>query len=421
MEGLSAKSLIATEISAKSLIAKDLPGMPRTALTLADKSSPIKSLDSIPSIFNRRVILLATASITDENIFSNGLYQNVFVIYKMAEVLGWLPIYIVNSKPSDLSVVPEILRKSRIATIEDILKNPIPIGIYLEIGMSIDKSLRKHMKMLGARTCKLYLGNILNIDTETPVFYNPMHFAHHVVGETQEIWVSPHYGQHAEYAAELNQVKAGSENQKIAPYVWDPCIMTDDGRRFIQWRERLAGEKPTFIIMEPNISFQKACLVPLLIIEQFARENPGLEFDCIFFNSDRVMKSPFFTESIKPYLQTFTNGKITFAGRKDIISILQSVPHLMAVCHQVNNEYNYMIMEFLYAGYPVIHNGETWSEFGYTYKTNDFKAGARQLLKAVQSHHEKLEAYRAHSRILAWRHSIYNPEMQEGWRKLLEG
>ena len=395
--------------------------MPRTALTAADQSSPIKSLESIPPIFNRRVILLATASITDENIFSNGLYQNVFVIYKMAEALGWLPIYIVNSKPSDISIVPEILRKSRIASIEDIIKNPIPIGIYLEIGMSIDKSLRKHMKMLGARTSKLYLGNILNIDIETPVFYNPMHFAHHVVGETQEIWVSPHYKQHAEYAAELNHVKAGSESQKVAPYIWDPSIMTDDVRRFIQWRERKDGEKPTFIIMEPNISFQKTCLVPLLIIEQFARDHPDVEFDCIFFNSDRIMKSPYFVESIKPYLKTLTNGRISFAGRKDIISILQSVPHLMAVCHQTNNEYNYMILEFLYAGYPVIHNGETWADFGYSYKGTDFKTGAAKLWSAVQTHLEKFETYRAHSRILAWRHSIYNPEMQEGWRKLLEG
>jgi hypothetical protein len=175
-------------------------------------------------MFNRRVILLATASITDENIFSNGLYQNVFVIYKMAEALGWLPIYIVNSKPSDINIVPEILRKSRIASIEDIIKNPIPIGIYLEIGMSIDKSLRRHMKMLGARTCKLYLGNILNIDIETPVFYNPMHFAHHVVGELDEIWVSPHYKQHEEYAAVLNHVEPVSKSMKIAPYVWDQSI-----------------------------------------------------------------------------------------------------------------------------------------------------------------------------------------------------
>jgi len=401
--------------------ANDLPGMPRTVLTKADEVKPFKGLSDIPPIFNRKAILLATASITDENIFSNGLYQNVFIIYKMAEVLGWLPIYIVNTKPTDISVVPEILRKSRIATIEEILKTPIPVGIYLEIGMSIDKSLRKYMKMLGARTAKLYLGNILNIDIETPVFYNPMHFAHHVVGETSEIWVSPHYGQHAEYAAELNLVKAGSDQQKIAPYIWDSCIMTDDGRRHISWRSRNPGEKPTFIIMEPNISFQKNSLVSIMAIEQFYRSNPTVDFDCIIFNSERLQKSPYFMESVVPYLEIFKNKKVTFAGRKDIISILQMVPHLIAVCHQLNNEYNYMILEFLYAGFPVIHNGDTWKDFGYAYDGNNFVKAAELMKEAVNLHQDRFEAYRAHGRILAWRHSVYNPLVQEGWKKLLDG
>lgn len=399
----------------------EYPGMSRTALLESDAWKPLKGLDDIPATFQRRVILLATASITDENIFCNGLYQNVFVIYKMAEVLGWLPIYIVNTKPTDLSVVPEILRQSRIATVEDIMKNPIPIALYLEIGMSIDKMLRRHMKMLGARTAKLYLGNILNIDIETPVFYNPMYFAHHVVGETQEIWVSPHYAQHAEYAAELNQVKAGSAEQKIAPYIWDSSVMTDDGRRHISWRKRIDGEKPTFIIMEPNISFQKNSLVPMLAVEAFHRAHPEVDFDCVIFNSDRLNKSPHFNESIKPYLEFMKKGKVTWAGRKDIISILKSIPHLIAVCHQVNNEYNYMILEFLNSGFPVIHNGQTWKDFGYSYDGNDFVKAADLMWKAMNTHHEKLEPYRAHGRCLAWRHSIYNPQMQEGWRKLLEG
>jgi hypothetical protein len=406
------------------LALKDLPGMSRTKLLDSDIWKPCKSLEDIPPQFNRRVLLLATASITDDNIFCNGLYQNVFVIYKMAEILGWLPIYIVNSKPTDLAKVPEILRQSRIATVEDILKTPIPVGLYLEIGMSIDKMLRRHMKMLGARVAKLYLGNILNIDIETPVFYNPMHFAHHVVGETQEIWVSPHYAQHAEYAAELNNVKAGSADMKVAPYIWDSSIMTDDGRRHISWRPRLNGEKPTFIIMEPNISFQKNSLVPILAVEAFARTHPDVEFDCIIFNSDRLQRSPFFNESIRPYLETMTKkGKanIQWAGRKDIISILTTYPHLMAVCHQVNNEYNYMILEFLNAGFPVIHNGDTWKDFGYAYEGNDFVKASELMWKATASHHEKLEPYKAHGKILAWRHSVYNPQMQESWRAMLEG
>ncbi len=401
--------------------AETLPGMARTALFDSDAWKPLKSMKEVPPLFNRRVLLLATASITDENIFCNGLYQNVFVIYKMAEILGWLPIYVVNSKPTDLNIVPEILRQSRIATVEDILKTPIPIGMYLEIGMSIDKSLRRHMKMLGARTAKLYLGNILNIDIETPVFYNPLHFAHHVVGETQEIWVSPHYAQHAEYAALLNDVQPGTSAQKIAPYIWDSSVMTDDGRRYVGWRPRKAGEKPTFIIMEPNISFQKNSLVPILAVEAYARTHPDVDFDCIVYNSERLSKSPHFNESIKPYLETLTKGKVQWAGRKDIVSILKATPHCIAVCFHLNNEFNYMILEFLNAGFPVIHNGFTWKEFGYFYKGNDFVKAAELMHDAVTLHHEKLEAYRAHGRILAWRHSIYNPQMQAEWLKLLEG
>jgi hypothetical protein len=285
--------------------------------------------------------------------------------------------------------------------------------------MSIEKSLRKYMKMLGARVAKLYLGNILNIDTETPVFYNPMYFAHHVVGESDEIWVSPHYGQHAEYAAELNHVQAGTEKQKIAPYIWDSSVMFDDGRRFLQWRPRIAGEKPTFIIMEPNISFQKNSLVPLMAVETFARAFPDTEFDCVLFNSDRLLRSPYFRECIQPYLESHVKGKILFAGRKDIISILQTIPHAIAICHQVNNEYNYMVLEFLNAGYPVVHNAETWSSFGYYYRGNQFVDAAKHMEDIVRNHHERLEAYKAHGKMLAWRHSIYNPILQQEWLKLL--
>ena len=120
--------------------------------------------------------------------------------------MGYAPILVVNDKPKDIERVPTILRHVRMITVEEILKSPIPIHLYLEIGMSVDPSLRRLFRTAGAKVAKLYLGNILNIDTETPMFYPGMHFAHHVVGEIDEIWVSPHYKQHEEYAAVLNHV-----------------------------------------------------------------------------------------------------------------------------------------------------------------------------------------------------------------------
>jgi hypothetical protein len=171
----------------------ELPGMVRREPGPTDSVKPILSLTKIPPMIQRPVILIATASISDSNIFNNGLYQNCFLIYKLAEAIGWMPILCVNTKPKDLNGIPEILRSCRVGEIDDILKQPIPVKLYLEVGMSLSGNLRRYMKMLGAKTCKLYLGNILNIDSETPMFFPGMNFSHHVIGEQDEIWTSPHY------------------------------------------------------------------------------------------------------------------------------------------------------------------------------------------------------------------------------------
>jgi hypothetical protein len=397
-----------------------LPGMTRREDGPTDALHPISSISTLKPLFQRNVLLLATASISDGNIFNNGLYQNCFLLYKLAEAIGWMPIFVVNSKPKSLDGIPELLRKCRIAEIEDILKAPLPVKVYLEVGMSISSNLRRFMRMLGARTCKLYLGNILNIDIETPMFLHGFMFSHHVIGEQDEIWTSPHYGQNAEYAACLNQVEPNAASMKIAPYVWDPCILTDDGRRHIQWRPRTPSEKPCIIIMEPNISFQKNAFIPLLIAEEYALANPEKDFEVIVINGDRLQASGHYKNTIEPCLSFALNRKISYLPRNDILSVMKTYPHATAICHHVNNEFNYMVLEFLYAGFPVLHNCKAWSEFGYFYPDNATHLGATQLATSFDFHQERIEAYKSHAQALVWRHSIYNPDVQQAWLQLLE-
>jgi hypothetical protein len=396
----------------------ELPGMVRREPGPTDSIKPILSLTKIPPMIQRPVILIATASISDSNIFNNGLYQNCFLIYKLAEAIGWMPILCVNTKPKDLNGIPEILRSCRVGEIDDILKQPIPVKLYLEVGMSLSGNLRRYMKMLGAKTCKLYLGNILNIDCETPMFFPGMNFSHHVIGEQDEIWTSPHYKMNLEYAACLNQIEPEKDTAKIAPYVWDPCILTDDGRRHVGWKSRPHGTKPTFIIMEPNISFQKSAVIPILIIEEFARRYPQVDFELVILNGERLNASGYFKNNIEPSLRA-CKGKITYAGRSDMVTVMNTYPGGIPVCHHVNNEFNYMVLEFLYAGFPVLHNCDAWKDFGYYYPENNTGAGVIQLAHVLDFHAERLETYKAHSRTLLWRHSIYNPDMQKAWLELL--
>jgi len=398
-----------------SLSLDSLPGMNQCAQVPSD-SCRVLPIAWQP-LQSRKIILLATATIHDNSLFVNGLFQNVYILYKLFDSMGYAPILLVNEKPKDINNVPSILRHVRMLIVEEVVKSPIPIHIYLEIGMSIDPNLRRLFRMSGARVAKLYLGNILNIDIETPMFYHGMHFAHHVVGELDEIWVSPHYKQHEEYAAVLNHVEPVPKSMKIAPYVWDPSILTLDGTRNLRWRPRAAGEVETFVILEPNISFQKSALVPIMIIERSYRMNKR-PIEVLVGNGDRMMKNPFFMESIFQNLELVKDGKITFSGRHDIPTIMKDYPHATGVCHQWNNQYNYMTLEYLTAGFPVIHNAPDWHDIGYYYKGHSVSEGSAALMRSLQ-HANSQERYRASAETLKWRHSPYNPDVQKAWQELL--
>lgn len=392
-------------------------------------------LTSLPSIRDRKIILLSTATITEDNIYMNGLYQNVFVFYRMFDAMGYAPIMIVNERPKALKDVPGPLRACRYVVTEDLIRQPMSnVVALLEIGMSLDPLVRQFVKMLGGRLFKVYLGNILNIDVETPIFMNHHNFAHHVVGRQDTILVSPHYGQHAEYATYLNQVVPAAApadcsgnaalERLIAPYVWDPSILTRNGTLNLQWRAPRTSEEEVFVIMEPNISFQKASTVPLMILERWYRDKgraAGWKGRVKVVNGDRMRIVPHTMENFLPTLDLWRDGRIDLLGRMDVVSVMREWPAATFVLHNYNNEFNYMTLELLWTGFPVVHNSPSWAAFGYSYEGADLVGAARQV-EAVRGgrHAGRLETYRAHAHVLAWRHSPYNPEVQAAWEKVLQ-
>lgn len=399
--------------------ALDEPGMTRYPNGVSAVIQPYTGIGGLQGMLHRNVVLLATAVITEENIFSNGLFQNVYYFYRMFEAMGWLPLLFVNRKPDDMSKVPSYMRDLRLLCVEDLAKHPIPVKLYLEIGMSIDGQMRKFLRMCGAKICKLYLGNILNIDIETPIFYPQMHFAHHVIGELDDIWVSPHYYHHSEYARALNHIDVEKAQMAAVPYIWDSQILTKGGERQFQWKAPDSEEKETFLILEPNISFQKCSLVPLMMLEVWFRQHPSWKGEVIVINGERLLLIPFFREVIWNKLDIVKAGRVKMKGRMDILTILNDYPSAIPICHQWNNEYNYMVLEYFSAGFPVLHNASDWKEFGYYYENSNLQQGAIMLEKIRVHHRESMEVYKSHARALTWRHSPYNPDVQRAWASVV--
>ena len=396
--------------------------MPYSGYTECDESIILKEIPfttlKTNTIEKRKIILLATASITENNMFTNGLFQNVYILYKMFDSMGFCPIMIVNEKPKSLEHIPPMIRSCRMLVAEELLKQPIPVQAYIEIGMSIDPIVRKFLRMIGAKSYKLYLGNILNIDIETPIFYPQTNFSHHVIGEIDEIWVSPHYKQHDEYACCLNHTDYKKQNYKTVPYVWDSCIITNTTKD-LKWRPRTTNEKETIIITEPNISFQKSCIIPILALERMYRKNKSWDINIVVFNGDRLMMVPYFKDNIWDTLDLVKDNKITLLGRNDIQKTLEIYPYATFILHQINNEYNYMTLELLYYGYPVLHNASNWNLYGYYYESSDLDNLGKQY-QTIKYHQQNMETYISHAKCLIWTHSPYNPTIQKNWYEIIK-
>ena len=390
-------------------------------LTECDESLVLKEVPFAPIIqeelHKRKIILLATAAINEGNVFSNGLFQNVYVFYKMFESMGFCPILIVNEKPKNLDGTPPMIRNTRMVVAEELLKQPIPVLAYIEIGMSIDPIVRKFLRMIGAKSYKLYLGNILNIDIETPMFYLQTNFSHHVIGELDEIWVSPHYKMHEEYACYLNHTDPKKQKHLTVPYIWDSCFLTNTEKN-LTWRARSGEEKETIIITEPNISFQKSAIIPILALERWYRKNKKWDGQVVVMNGERLLMVPFFKENIWDTLELVKDGKITMIGRNDIQKTMEIYPYATFLLHQVNNEYNYMTLELLHNGYPVLHNAHTWKHHGYYYEGSDLD-GIGKMLDQTRIHEHILETYKSHAQSLIWTHSPYNPSVQAKWNEII--
>lgn len=350
------------------------------------------------------VILIATASINDKNIFNNGLYQNILILYRLYEILGY-NVYLLTDNDETMS-------DYKVIKPDQLIHKPVEIKYYIEIGMSVSAAFRDYLKEIGAKRVKLYLGNILNIDIESINLTPGIDFPHHVSGDLDKIWTSPHYGQHIEYTAVIN--KLSPSNSSIVPYVWDRCFI----KEITKWVKPDNWKETNIVITEPNISYQKNYLLPLLLVESFAKEVPEWKGKVIIMNSDRVKGNIHVMKTVLPSLDI--SSRLVLEQRKTILEMTRDYSSSVFIGHQWNNEFNYMTFELMLAGFPLLHNSDAWSTFGYYWNTSRWSSSIELLKDVLIGHSDRLELYKSHAEQLAWHHSIHNPKIQETWKKILE-
>jgi len=357
-----------------------------------------------------KAIFLTTTKIPDHHLWANGLFQNVFVIYTMLEACGYQPFLFVDSVKNNPN--SELHKLIRVIDMETYMKSPFRLYGYIELGMSCDQTIRSAFRSIGAKVVKVYLGNILNIDIETPMFYHDMNFSHHVIGGLDEIWTSPHYWQHRDFAGCINRIMPKT---RICPYVWDSRFISPNHNIY----QHRTSPPYSFTVMEPNISFQKNSLFPIMICEALYKRAPHLLQDCVVINGDKLKTNPFFAQNILENLEIYKAGKLHMLPRADVITVSKHLNNHIILQHTVNNEYNYSFLEHMWMGFPILHNFSCFKDYAYYYEENNLDSALNALEDLFVNHIIRQEMHRSQARELEWRFSPYNPENQKAWLDLL--
>ena len=390
-----------------------LPG--NSNLTSYKKSDV--NITSLLHPLKRPSIILASNNVNDESLFSNGLTQNIVILYDLFESMGYKSYLFQHGQVVEDR--KQFLNNYDVIFSNQIINNQLDVKAFIEIGMSIDSATRAYLRSNGTKIIKIYLGNIINIDIENIQNFHSIFFSHHVVGEIDQVWVSPHYKQHIDYAAVLNQTEI--KNSNIAPYVWDPCFITQYGTKdTIEWAAPADWRTQDIVIMDPNISFQKCYFYSLLLCEAFSKKYPEWQGKVQIINGDKIKIDANSLNFVLPSLTLYKKDRIVLHGRKNIHTILKDHRSSCFITHQWNNDFNYMTLELLYCNYPILHNSEGWDKFGYVYSINKWDEAIETMYNAFKNHKYNLNIYKTHAANLIWTHSIHNPETQSEWRKILD-
>ena len=328
----------------------------------------------------------------DLALFSNGLRQNVWHLYKLFE-----------SSPdcADVCLVAETLPEKpitgetfgvpltafrKLSDVEEALDYLIVIGTAITVSV---------LKRLRERGCKVILykgGNGAVISMADIVAKPPKPTA-----ETyddfdcyDQIWVtSQHMATYAGWCRTIYRCPVIE-----IPQIWSPLLRDVlNASETIKFGFNPPSSAWRIGVMDPNNTVMKTSHYPMLVTEAAYREKPEI-IQSLMVSSARQFAENEHFRRFANLLTLQKDGKLTVEDR--YISWVFMAKYCDAiVTHQWENGLNYLYYEVLSGDYPLIHNSAFLKDYGYYYEDFNPESGAAALIRAHATHADNLEASRA--------------------------
>ena len=396
-------------------------------------------------------ITLSRKAINYNNIFTNGIHQNIYTLQKILRKTGMYDIhlfydYTVHTKPfEDGTYVYRHESKEQLEDIalleqeKHVLYERYPhfdvdnvhhrnastreeqnilqdFDLVIEAGYAYDfinlnkiKKINPNIKIAFLAYGNMYFGAL-----EKLVFPSNLATIPYCEGR-DAVWLSPHFEEWLEWHKTLLKTPIAD----VAPYVWSPEFFEKKlNNKFSLTRNTFAvADNKNVAVLEPNIGFVKTCLTPVAIIENLYNRDPNTLDGAYIFNAAHFLKSEA-AKSIFTKMKVVKDGKMSFESRRGLEEIFTKHCSVL-LSHQHCCALNYVFLEALYLNIPMVHNSPFFKEVGYYYEGFDVSTASSQLEKALENKHlDKVNGQRTEE--FLWKYSPENPDNINGYIKLIE-
>ena len=359
-----------------------------------------------------------------ESIWTNGIKQNVLMlVHLLKNSKKNYEVCILNIFNVDFTEKPPYLKDIDIFYFNDKF---MEMDLLISMGGQIlDLDTKKFKENKDKKIVSYKCGNNYVLSMEE-ILFKESKTGSEIEQEIDELWYVPQQDEvNRGYYTTLHRT-----NSIIVPFVWHPKFLYEKtleiekgyklGVYKKSWQYEIGKEKKIIGIMEPNLNIVKFCLIPTMIVEESYRSEIGKNhIDKLrITNGEQLKTNKLFMSYVKTF-DLFKDNKISAESRYQTAYVLTQ--HLdVLVCHQILNPLNYLYLDAVYLGYPILHNAHMCKDLGYYYEGSDTVEGAKMLDWILTEHDNNIEEYDKRNDLVLQRYHADNEELITTYDRLIE-
>ena len=375
--------------------------------------------DNYKKLKNNKTIKVGITINFGIKIFSNGLQQNIIFLKKLFDNIQNLePIFIYTGE------IPEenYISKEQCLNYSDFIKEKhkdfdllILVGFWLE--QNYIKEIKKSNKKIKLVT--LQCGNQFVENSMRSIHkYEKVEYFNNAFEGIDAVWILPQHAQNLSYMKTYYR----TDSVSIAPYIWDSAIIDSQIKELSKKGERdilFTNKLTDVVVLEPNLSLIKNCILPIYIVETFERNFKNK------LSSLNILGGVSLTEN--HYFMRIIMQLDIFKVRKDFLKVHNRFKFIdairlfgsLVISHQLENDLNYLYFDALYLDLPLVHNSNTLKKYGYFYPHNDIDVAIIKIKDVLESHNKNLINYKKRNKKMFEIYSIENKNNQKLYLEMI--